>query len=261
MALIVLPRGRSGSVNARRRVRSGFDVGFGRGGNLFGRSRQQDKVLRSMVEQRVGSVKPLPIRTAAITSPGRAIAVRIATRVFGSRASQVQAVARQQLRRIPGPAKVGAIGAGVFGIERGIEATTGRSPAAMIFDATRGRGRDVFDIGKQPRRQAVARDSRAHPSRHEVVRTWQTFPGGPVFERYSDGHIEVQRKDGTIKTFRPYRPVVIPRKWNARSMSRVATALKRQRKTATKILRLTGGVPTKKVRVSGRAHRSVDVDD
>ena len=81
------------------------------------------------------------------------------------------------------------------------------------------------------------------PPSHLVVRTWQTFPGGPVFARLADGHIAVQKKDGTIKHFRPYRPVVIPRKWNARSMSRVATALKRQRKTATKIMKMTGGMP------------------
>ena len=81
------------------------------------------------------------------------------------------------------------------------------------------------------------------PPSHVVVRTWQTFPGGPVFARLADGHIAVQKKDGTIKHFRPYRPVVIPRKWNARSMSRVATALKRQRKTAVKIMKITGGMP------------------
>jgi len=94
---------------------------------------------------------------------------------------------------------------------------------------------------------------------HVAIRQWQTFPGGPVFTRFQDGHIEVGRKDGTIKHFRPYRPVVIPRKWDARSMRRVATALKRQRKTATKILQLTGGVPKRTVRVVGKAHTSVDV--
>ena len=68
--------------------------------------------------------------------------------------------------------------------------------------------------------------------------------GAPMrFARLADGHIAVKKKDGTIKHFRPYRPVVIPKTWNARSMSRVATALKRQRKTATKIMKLTGGMP------------------
>ena len=89
---------------------------------------------------------------------------------------------------------------------------------------------------------ALAVGSEIPPS-HQVVKTWQTFPGGPVFAKLADGHIAVQKKDGTIKHYRPYRPVVIPRRWNARSMSRVATALKRQRKTATKIMKMTGGMP------------------
>jgi len=102
--------------------------------------------------------------------------------------------------------------------------------------------------GSRPRRQQMPRGGslavgQELPPSHVVVRTWQTFPGGPVFARLADGHIAVQKKDGTIKHFRPYRPVVIPRKWNARSMSRVATALKRQRKTATKIMQITGGMP------------------
>ena len=96
-----------------------------------------------------------------------------------------------------------------------------------------------------PRRGGLAVGQQLPPS-HQVVRTWQTFPGGPVFARLADGHIAVQKKDGTIKHFRPYRPVVIPRKWNARSMSRVATALKRQRKTAVKIMKITGGMPGRK---------------
>ena len=96
---------------------------------------------------------------------------------------------------------------------------------------------------------------------HVLVNQWQTFPGGPVFSRFADGHIEVTKKNGVVRHYRPYRPVVIPKKWDARAMSRVATALKRQRKTATKILQLTGGVPKKTVRVGPgpRAHRSVDV--
>jgi len=84
------------------------------------------------------------------------------------------------------------------------------------------------------------------PPSDQIVKTWQTFPGGPVFARMADGHQAVQKKDGTIKHYRPYRPVVIPKKWDAKAMRRVATALKRQRKTATKIMQLTGGLPKKR---------------
>jgi len=168
------------------------------------------------------------------------------------RALQIRAIGRQQLARVPLPAKV--IG-GAVGITAATEALTGQSPIPFV------RGRILGQIPfkkpsipfkpdfpggftgghkKMPRGLAVGQEL---PPSHQVVRVWQTFPGGPVFARLADGHIAVQKKDGTIKHFRPYRPVVIPRKWNARSMSRVATALKRQRKTATKIMQITGGMP------------------
>lgn len=76
----------------------------------------------------------------------------------------------------------------------------------------------------------------------EIAYGWNT--GTAQFYRLTDGRITVQRRDGTWKApYRPYRPVCIPKKWNARSMSRVQTALKRQRKTALAIGRMTGGLP------------------
>lgn len=93
-----------------------------------------------------------------------------------------------------------------------------------------------------------------------VTRTWQTFPGGPVFTRF-DGvggtRISVTRKDGTIKVYRPYRPVVIPRKWNSRSMGRVATALKRQQKMAIKIVQLAGGEASASKRTRQPTHAQI----
>ena len=171
------------------------------------------------------------------------------------RAMQIRAIGRQQLARVPLPAKI--VG-GAVGVTAATEAITGQSPIPLIRQSVLGIGRHIatkkpgipfqpdfpggFTGGhkKMAGRLAVGQEL---PPSHIVVRTWQTFPGGPVFARLADGHIAVQKKDGTIKHFRPYRPVVIPRKWNARSMSRVATALKRQRKTATKIMQITGGMP------------------
>ena len=163
---------------------------------------------------------------------------------MAGRGGQLQAIGRQQLARVPFAVKAtAAAGAGVAAA-RAFEIGTGISPERAIHEVAR-RG---FNLGSRlPGRQAMPRGGLAVgqqlPPSHVVVRTWQTFPGGPVFARLADGHIAVQKKDGTIKHFRPYRPVVIPRKWNARSMSRVATALKRQRKTATKIMQITGGMP------------------
>jgi len=248
-----------------RPARSRFDTGVSLRSALRSTAtgKRGTKVLVSLVEQTIASRKPPAVRAATLQGGRVGLAIRAASRVLGTgRGQQVQAIIRQQAARVPVPARVAALGGAVFGVERAIEATTGRSPAKMFFDLTQGRGRDVFDTGKQPSRQPrrapMAEGNGALA--HVAVNQWQTFPGGPVFTRFADGHIEVQKKNGTIKHFRPYRPVVIPRKWNARSMSRVATALKRQRKTATKILKLTGGVPTKTVRIGGgKPHRSVDV--
>ena len=190
----------------------------------------------------------LPIRSAAITTPGKALAVRAVTSFLGpGRGQQAQAVLRQTIAKPL--VKPVAIGAALTGGAFAFESATGRSPGRAVFDLTqRGAGRP-FQQQQQPagRKPQMPRGNlqvgQELPPSHVVVRTWQTFPGGPVFARLADGHIAVQKKDGTIKHFRPYRPVVIPRKWNARSMSRVATALKRQRKTATKIMKITGGMP------------------
>ena len=77
-----------------------------------------------------------------------------------------------------------------------------------------------------------------------VVGSWNT--GTATFARLSDGRIATQKRNGVIKSWRPYRPVVIPKKWNSRSMSRVATAMRRQRKMAQEIVKLTGGTPRRR---------------
>jgi len=163
---------------------------------------------------------------------------------MAGRAMQLRSIGRQQLARVPFGVKAVAAGGAGLAVARAFEVGTGISPERALHDVAR-RGLDLR--GKLPGRRSMPRGGLAVgqelPPSHVVVRTWQTFPGGPVFARLADGHIAVQKKDGTIKHFRPYRPVVIPRKWNASSMSRVATALKRQRKTATKIMQITGGMP------------------
>jgi len=168
--------------------------------------------------------------------PSTAIAVRGPTAL-----ARVKAIAKPA-------AKITAVGA-AFGIgeevvsrivDKGfstqVNVKVGRDPNKPFISA---KPREVKG-GPMPRGLAVGQEL---PPSHQVVRTWQTFPGGPMFARLADGHIAVTKKDGTIKHYRPYRPVVIPKKWDARSMRRVATALKRQRKTATKIMQLTGGMP------------------
>ncbi len=84
-----------------------------------------------------------------------------------------------------------------------------------------------------------------------VVNQWNT--GTAVFYQLQNGKIGTYKRNGVWKEWRPYRPVVVPRKWSARSMSRVATALKRQRKTAGKIMTMTGGYPGASAAKASRA--------
>lgn len=245
-----------------------------RRGLVRGRRRQVGRVFRSMAEQRIAAFRArAPVAQAGITTPGKAVIAAIVR----------TPLARSVLRRIPGVSRfIPGSPSRVAGLERQLGFTTqglqpgtalavrGGAPLARIakralpiaaVGGTFAVGEETVKralqagfggSGSQPRAPArrpqmaggrgLAVGQELPPS-HVVVRTWQTFPGGPVFARLADGHIAVQKKDGTIKHFRPYRPVVIPRNWNARSMSRVATALKRQRKTATKIMQITGGMP------------------
>jgi len=210
-----------------------------------------------------------PVRQAGFTTPGKAVVAALLR----------APIVRAGLRKIPGISRfVPGSKTRVAALEQQLGFTAGPTslalrggaPLARIGAIAKPAARiaaigGTFAVGEEvvkraitggvfnrppeaPRRQQVARRGtlavgQELPPSHQVVRVWQTFPGGPVFARLADGHIAVQKKDGTIKHFRPYRPVVIPRKWNARSMSRVATALKRQRKTATKIMQITGGMP------------------
>lgn len=73
----------------------------------------------------------------------------------------------------------------------------------------------------------------------EAVGSWST--GTATFHRLANGKIGTVKKNGVWKEWRPYRPVVIPKRWNSRTMGRVTTALKRQQKTAIDIVKLTGG--------------------
>jgi len=222
--------------------------------------RRGTKVLQSLTAQRPGLFSQIT-RDLFRVAKGQANIPLPGVGMAG-RALQIRSIGRQQLARVPFVAKVGAAAASVFGVERAIEVTTGRSPARMVFDLTQQirRGRPASDTrlgGTQPMKRSTPMAGES--LQHVMVNQWQTFPGGPIFSRFADGHIEVTKKNGTIRHYRPYRPVVIPKKWDARAMRRVATALKRQRKTATKILQLTGGVPKRQERAPRGVHKSVDV--
>jgi len=244
-----------------------------RRGLTRGRQKQVRKVLQSMALQRIAVGRKIRgkagVRQAGFTTPGKAVVAAVIR----------TPLVRAALRKIPGvsrlvpgsPARIARGEAGLGFAPGTAFATTSQVPGRAAALARRGAqigavggafavgeevakrviGRSIFDTGQRPaapRRQQMAGGrglavGQQIPPSHQIVNSWQTFPGGPVFYRLADGHIAVQKKNGVWRHFRPYRPVVIPRKWNSRAMSRVATALKRQRKTATKIMQITGGMP------------------
>ena len=71
-----------------------------------------------------------------------------------------------------------------------------------------------------------------------VVKSWQTFPGGPVFTQFSNGKIAVRKKNGTLKVYRPARNIVISRNPRVRTLlradSRLDSLMSRLRKAVTK---------------------------
>jgi hypothetical protein len=68
--------------------------------------------------------------------------------------------------------------------------------------------------------------------------------GSQRFFQLQNGKVGTFKKNGVWKEWRPYRPVVVPKKWDAKSMGRVARALDRQKKTAVKIVNMSGGTAT-----------------
>jgi len=66
------------------------------------------------------------------------------------------------------------------------------------------------------------------PSKDTVVKVWEA--NGIPFARLLDGRIAVQRLDGTIKTYRPHKSIVIGKNPRLGSVLRAEKKLSRLRK-------------------------------
>jgi len=102
---------------------------------------------------------------------------------------------------------------------------TGRA-AEEVFtngngDDTTGRQRygGLTDLGLEG--PGVFRPQDVTPTMYGTV-TKQWVANGTLFQRNEDGTISVQKKDGTVKTYRPYKPIVFGKKLDARKLARVA---------------------------------------
>jgi len=115
-------------------------------------------------------------------------------------------------------------------------------------------GQEVFDRVRQPGQQlavpqggptvqhgtgqALARLPAVGgmlPAGTTIVKTWHT--GTAQFARLADGRIAVQRKDGTIKTYRPQKHIVIPRNPRVGTLIRADKRLERLTKGLRKVVR------------------------
>jgi len=74
------------------------------------------------------------------------------------------------------------------------------------------------------------------PGGDQIVKTWHA--NGIPFWRTMDGWIYVQRKDGTVKRYKPYKSVVLGKRPSSKQINRAINKLKREDKTYHKLTRL-----------------------
>ena len=74
------------------------------------------------------------------------------------------------------------------------------------------------------------------PGGDQIVRSWHA--NGIPFWRTLDGWIYVQRKDGTVKRYKPYKSVVLGKRPSSKQINRAINKLKREDKTYHKLTRL-----------------------
>ena len=102
-----------------------------------------------------------------------------------------------------------------------------------------------------PRRPIVARGGQSMMQvgqtldlGHQVVKIWDTAPGPgvtgggafPVFAKMADGHIVARRLDGSLKHYRPYRPLVIGKRPSIATLARAERKINRIAKQFSKHL-------------------------
>jgi len=74
------------------------------------------------------------------------------------------------------------------------------------------------------------------PGGDQIVKSWHA--NGIPFWRTMDGWIYVQRKDGTVKRYRPYKSVVLGKRPSSKQVNRAINKLKREDKIYSKLNKL-----------------------
>ena len=104
-----------------------------------------------------------------------------------------------------------------FLVDRGIDKITGGSTGGDSMNGSRYGGWTDWGV-EGP---GVFNPKDVTPTMYGSV-TKQWVANGTLFQRNEDGTISVQRKDGTVKTYRPYKPIVFGKKTDAKKLARVA---------------------------------------
>ena len=113
--------------------------------------------------------------------------------------------------------KAGAALVGGYVADKGIDRITGGSTGGDSMNGSRYGGWTDFGV-EGP---GVFNPKDVTPTMYGTV-TKQWVANGTLFQRNEDGTISVQRKDGTVKTYRPYKPIVFGKKTDAKKLARVA---------------------------------------
>lgn len=135
------------------------------------------------------------------------------TRVIAARARPGRAVPRPSIRRQA--ARVAATGAG------GAVAFEGASRVIDFFGTPGGKdlARQVGrGVSRRGRRQAIPFQAGGIVPTDMITHTW--VANGVPFAQLADGRVMVRRKNGTIKTFRRPRPIVLGRNPGVRDIVR-----------------------------------------
>ena len=156
-----------------------------------------------------------PVAKVAVSSaPGRSVA-RAAVRRGG-----VARAVGTAARFLPVP------GAGIIGA--GVDFLAGKQEEAGF------RAAEIAAFQPGGFQAAMPADMMGGVMPAGVVKTWTT--GTANFMMLADGRIAVQRRNGTIKTYRPYRSIVLGKRINVSQISRAVRRLSGLAASLNKIL-------------------------
>jgi len=131
--------------------------------------------------------------------------------------------------------KTAGPGIAASGFRKSLGVLAGAGAGVLIERQLAGRGQQMPHRGAGKGMGQLPGVGGSLPSKDTVVKVWTT--GTANFARLLDGRIAVQKKDGTIKTYRPQKHIVIPRNPRVGTLIRADKRLERLTKGLRKVVR------------------------